>query len=245
MLRFTDRVVATLAYLRLGVSHEALAVAFGVDRSTVTRAIGQIRPLLADRGCAVATGVRLRTLADVFVYAAAEGVTLRIDATEIRVRRPRSGRGGRKAFVSGKAKQNTIKTTVVSDERGAILWCGAHRPGRVHDATAVRIEGTDMLLRHHPTVHVLVDASYPGLARDHPNQLTAPPAKLRPGAWPEFQARYEQERKAQSSQRIAVEHTIAKLKWWRPLQRYTGRRELLPETIDAIAGIISDRIHTW
>jgi hypothetical protein len=45
-------------------------------------------------------------------------------------------------------------------------------------------------------------------------------------------------------QRIPVEHTIAELKWWRPLQRYTGRRDLLPETIDAIAGIISDRIHT-
>ncbi|MEV6602034.1 hypothetical protein AB0M36_35060 [Actinoplanes sp. NPDC051346] len=33
--------------------HEALAEAFGVDRSTVTRAIGQVRPLLAGRGCAL------------------------------------------------------------------------------------------------------------------------------------------------------------------------------------------------
>lgn len=38
-LRFTDRLVATLVHLRLGVPHEALAVAFGVDRSTVTRAV--------------------------------------------------------------------------------------------------------------------------------------------------------------------------------------------------------------
>lgn len=143
VLRFTDRVIVTLASLRLGVPHEALAAAFGVDRSTVTRALGQVRPLLAGRGCAVATGVRLRTLADVFAYAAAEGVILRMDATEIRVRRPRRGRGGRKAFVSGKAKQNTIKTTVISDEHGSILWCGATRPGRVHDATTVRIEGID------------------------------------------------------------------------------------------------------
>ncbi|MEV4414505.1 hypothetical protein [Catellatospora sp. NPDC049609] len=44
-----------------------------------------------------------------FAYAASEGVTLRMDAVEIRVRRPRAGRGGRKAFVSGKARQNTIK----------------------------------------------------------------------------------------------------------------------------------------
>jgi hypothetical protein len=77
--------------------HEAIAVAFGVDRSAITRAIGQVRPLLANRGCALPSGVRLRTLADVVAYAAAEGVTVRLDATEIRVRRPRAGR---KAFVS-------------------------------------------------------------------------------------------------------------------------------------------------
>jgi hypothetical protein len=74
-LRFTDRVLVTLAHLRLAIPHEAIAIAFGVDRSTVTRAIGQVRPLLANRGCALPSGVRLRTLADVVAYAAAEGVT--------------------------------------------------------------------------------------------------------------------------------------------------------------------------
>jgi hypothetical protein len=125
VLRFADRLLLTLAHLRLGLPHEALAVAFAVDRSTVTRAIGQVRPLLAGRGCATPTGVRLRTLADLFAYAAAEGLTLRLDATEIRVRRPRAGRGGRKAFVSGKLKQNTIKTTLAADAYGATLWCGS------------------------------------------------------------------------------------------------------------------------
>jgi hypothetical protein len=33
-------------------------------------------------------GIRLETLADVFADAAAEGVTLRIDGTEVQVRRP-------------------------------------------------------------------------------------------------------------------------------------------------------------
>ncbi|MGC9669699.1 transposase family protein [Planosporangium sp. 12N6] len=77
MLRFADRLLLTLTHLRLGLPHEALAAAFAVDRSTVTRAIGQIRPLLAGRGCALPSGVRLRTLADVFAYAAdAYGATL-------------------------------------------------------------------------------------------------------------------------------------------------------------------------
>ncbi|MEV4416671.1 hypothetical protein [Catellatospora sp. NPDC049609] len=56
---------------------------------------------------------------------------------------------------------------------------------------------------------------------------------------------YENKRKQQSSQRIAVEHAIAELKWWRTLQRFTGRRELLPETVNAVAALVSDRTITW
>lgn len=108
-----------------------------MDRSTITRAVGEIRPLLAARGFAVPgkPGLRLRTLADVFAYATAEGVELRIDGTEVQVRRPKANRPGRRAFVSGKRKQNTIKPTVISDKRGRLLWCGAVRPGRMHDVT--------------------------------------------------------------------------------------------------------------
>ncbi|MFD5311642.1 helix-turn-helix domain-containing protein [Streptomyces ardesiacus] len=38
-----------------------LARWFGVDRSTITRAIGEVRPLLAERGRTPSQGVRLRT----------------------------------------------------------------------------------------------------------------------------------------------------------------------------------------
>jgi hypothetical protein len=237
--------VVTVAHLRLGVPHEALAVAFGVDRTTVTRAIGQVRPLLAGRGCALPSGIRLRTLADVFAYAAAGALTLGVDATEIRVRRPRAGRAGRKAFVSGKLKQNTIKATVISDEYGSTLFAGGCRPGRMHDTTAARVDCIDVLLDACPQVKVLVDASYQGLAKDHREQVSAPPLKLRPGAALARQIQWEAERTEQSSRRIPVEHAIAELKWWRQLQRFTGRREVLPETIAAVAGLVSNRMITW
>jgi hypothetical protein len=133
----------------------------------------------------------------------------------------------------------------VADEHGATLWCGATRPGRMHDTTAVRVEGIDMLLDAYPQVKLLVDAGYRGLAKDHPDQVTAPPLKLRPGTPLSRQVEWEAERKDQSSQRIPVEHAIAELKWWRQLQRFTGRRELLPETINAVAGLVSDRAITW
>ncbi|WP_406045890.1 transposase family protein [Micromonospora sp. NBC_00898] len=99
-LVFTDRL---LVHLRHQLPHAALAELYGVDRS-VSAAIREVRPLLAARGFAVPDrpGLRLRTLEDLFAYANAEGVDLRIDGTEVQVRRPRAGRPGRKAFVSGK-----------------------------------------------------------------------------------------------------------------------------------------------
>jgi hypothetical protein len=47
-----DRVLVTLAWLRLALPHQALAVLYSVDRSTISTAIRQIRPLLANRGFA-------------------------------------------------------------------------------------------------------------------------------------------------------------------------------------------------
>ena len=242
-LPFTDRVIATLAHLRFQLPHAALAELYRVDRSTVTRAIHEVRPLLAARGSAVPgkAGLRLRTLADVFAYAAAEGVELRIDGTEAQVRRPAAGKPGRRAFVSGKKKMNTKKTTVITDGEGRTLWAGAFRPGRMHDQTAVRTEGIADLLTQRPKVRAIVDAGYRGLAREFPDQVQAPPLKPKKDASPEETAAYEAERHRQSSERICVEHANAEHKQWRVLQRYLGRREHFDETYTAVAGLVSDR----
>ncbi|AVZ76077.1 transposase [Streptomyces lunaelactis] len=61
-LVFIDRLLATLVHLRHGATHDVLACWVGVDRSTITRAIGEVRPLLATRGCTIAAGIRVRRL---------------------------------------------------------------------------------------------------------------------------------------------------------------------------------------
>ncbi|MFJ8856680.1 transposase family protein [Streptomyces sp. NPDC102437] len=214
-----------------------------MDRSTVSDAIREVRPLLASQGYAVPDrpGVRLRTLEDVFAYADAEGVGLRIDGTEVQVRRPRAGRPGRKAFISGKKKQNTIKTATVSDGQGRTLFSGVVRPGRMHDQTAVRTEGIAEQFRQYPTVQAEVDEGYRGLANEFPAQVSAPPKKLKGDAALSEQHAWRERRRRQSSARICVEHTNAEYKQWRPLQRFTGRRETYTETHLAVAGLVSDR----
>ncbi|MEV4976226.1 helix-turn-helix domain-containing protein [Streptomyces scopuliridis] len=59
------RLLATLVHLRHGVTHDVLACWFGVDRSTITRAIRKVRHLLEERGRTVSPDVRLRSLAEV------------------------------------------------------------------------------------------------------------------------------------------------------------------------------------
>jgi len=229
--------------LRFQLPHAAIALLYGVDRSTITRAVHEVRPLVAARGFAVPgeRGLRLRTLADVFAYAASQGVHLRIDGTEVQVRRPKAKRPGRKAFVSGKKKQNTEKATMISDGQGRELWLGAIRPGRMHDVTQVRTEGIEEQLRLHPTVKAEVDSGYAGLARDFPNQVGAPPKKPDKDAGPSENNFYDHARRRQSQRRIMVEHANAEIKQWRSLQRWTGDRDDLPEVLAAIGALVSDR----
>ncbi|WP_328867849.1 transposase family protein [Streptomyces sp. NBC_00304] len=244
-LVFVDRLVATLIHLRHDLPHSVLGLLFGVDRSTITRAIAEIRMLLAERGRAVPDrpGLRLRTLTDVFAYAQSESVELRLDATEIQVRRPQANRGGRRAFVSGKKKQNTMKAAVIADWRGRTLWTDALRPGRMHDATAARNEGIAICFQHFPDVEVLLDDGYLGLSRDHRGQAITPPRKPRPGALLGRVEQWERDRHGHSSDRITVEHALADHKRWKQLTRWTHRRDRLPDTYRAIAGLVSDRTH--
>ncbi|MEU5480926.1 transposase family protein [Streptomyces mirabilis] len=95
----------------------------------------------------------------------------------MRVRRPRAGRAGRKAFVSGKKKQSiakkkqsTAKTTTISHSSGRLLWSGTDRLGRVHDQTAVRAEGIAGQFHLHPKVKAEADEGYRGLANELPDQ---------------------------------------------------------------------------
>jgi hypothetical protein len=160
--------------------------------------------------------------------------------TETQARRPRANRPGRRAFVSGKRKQNTIKTTTISDGRGRTLWAGRCAQARMHDQTAVTTEGIKELLRYYPTVMARVDTGYRA-GQSVPDRVCAPPPKPAKDAPAEEVAAYKQARARQSSRRICVEHAIAEHKQWRPLQRHIGRREVYAQTHLAIAGLVSDR----
>ncbi|WP_229830476.1 transposase [Streptomyces mutabilis] len=237
---FVDRLLATLVHLRHATTHDELACWFGVDRSTITRAIGEVRPLLAERGCSVSQGVRLRTLAEVIDHLGTSEKTGIIDGTEIRVRRPAAGRKDRDQFISGKNKQNAIKTMVVTDGDGRMLFCSPTEPGSCADITHARQLVLVRLLADGPAVEILADAGYQGLGAQTGGRVITPPhRKFKKNAPDWYEEMYERQRKTHSSRRIRVEHGIAHLKNWRALARHLGRREHMSDTVQAIAGLLS------
>ncbi|MFI1418437.1 transposase family protein [Streptomyces sp. NPDC020731] len=239
-LVFVDRLLATLVHLRHATTHEVLACWFGVDRSTITRAITEVRPLLAERGCTVSSGVRLRTLAEVIDHLGADGKTGIIDGTEIRVRRPAAGRKDRDRFTSGKSKQNAVKTMVVTDGDGRVLFCSPTRPGSCADIAHARQVGLVKLLADGPAVEILADVGYQGLGAQTGGRMITPPhRKFKKNAPDWYEEMHERQRKAHSSRRIRVEHGIAHLKNWRVLARHLGRREHMSDTVQAVAGLLS------
>ena len=237
-LVFVDRLLATLVHLRHAATHDVLACWFGVDRSTITRAVGEVRPLLAERGCTISPNVRLRTLAEVVDHLGASGQTGIIDGTEIRVRRPAAGRKDREKFISGKNKQNAVKAMVVTGEDGRVLFCSPAKPGSCADITHARQLGLVTLLADGPAVEILADAGYQGLGAQTGGRVVTPPhRKFKKNAPTWYEEMYERQRKAHSSRRIRVEHGIAHLKNWRALARHHGRREHISDIIQAVAAL--------
>lgn len=111
----------------------------------------------------------------------------------------------------------------------------------MHDQTAVKTEGICDLFEQYPQIRARVDAGYRGLAKQFPDQVQAPPLKLKKGAAPEDIAAWDSGRHQQSSERICVEHANAEHKQWRTLQRCLGRRKYFDETYTAVATLVSDR----
>ena len=74
-LTIADRVLATLLHQHLALPYPLLAQLLGVNRTTISRAVQQTRPLLARRGLAAGQpAARLCTLAGISAYAARQGI---------------------------------------------------------------------------------------------------------------------------------------------------------------------------
>lgn len=96
-------------------------------------------------------------------------------------------------------------------------------------------------------MEILTDAGYQGLGAQTSGQIVTPTLrhhKKRLETMPGIGDLRATQRKVRARRRVRVEHGIAHLKNWRGLARHLGRREILDDTIRAIAGLLSDHQHT-
>ncbi|MFE9404021.1 transposase family protein [Streptomyces sp. NPDC006530] len=153
------------------------------------------------------------------------------------MRRPTAGRKDRDKFISGRNRQNAVKSMVVTDAVGQMLFCSPAEPASCADITHARQPGLVKLLVNAPAVEILADAGYQGLGAQTGGRVVTPPHrkfKKNPPEW--YEEMHEHQRKAHSSRRIPVEHGIGHLKNWRALARHRGRREHMSDIVQAVAG---------
>ncbi|MEV7387917.1 MULTISPECIES: transposase family protein [unclassified Streptomyces] len=102
------------------------------------------------------------------------------------MRRPAAGRKDRDTFLSGKTKQNAVKSMVLTDTEGRVLFCSPVRPGSCAYITQARQLGLAQLLADGPFVEILADAGYQGMGAQTGGRVVTPPHrkfKMNAPAW--------------------------------------------------------------
>ncbi|MEV6961944.1 transposase family protein [Streptomyces sp. NPDC051207] len=91
------------------------------------------------------------------------------------MRRPAAGRKERDELISGKTKQNAVKSMVLTDAEGRMLFCSPVRPGSCADITQARQPGPAQLLADGPFLEILADAGCQGMGAQTGGRVVTPP----------------------------------------------------------------------
>lgn len=201
-LDLANQLLMLLMYYRLYVSQEFLGLIFSLHNCNVSRQIKYLEPLLAKVFSIPTRKIKLEeeNLSE------EELLEIFIDATEQQIRRPKQKQ---KKYYSGKKKKHTLKNQIVVNKKGKILSVTGSTPGSKHDKKIY----DETKLIHEKNLKPISDLGYYGA-----KGITMPIKK------PKGKGLTAEEKKFNSmlsKQRIIVEHTIGKMKFFQILsQRY-------------------------
>ncbi|MEV5692547.1 hypothetical protein [Micromonospora globbae] len=173
--------------------------------------MGDIRPLLAERGCRMPGGVRLRTLADVVANLNHVRAAALMDATEIRVGLPAPAApddGGSCPERRGPARSRPWSLRRAE----AVVVLQRNARGSTADITQARQAGQTDWFAHIAGVHILADGGYQGLGAQTGGQVIAPTPRRHKKALerlPGIAGLCAAQRREHAGHRVRVEHTIA------------------------------------
>ena len=240
-LDIKDRFLMLLVYYRLYITYTLAGFLFDLDQSNICRNIQKIESLI--RKCIplpqkiYKITKRLKTPEEVEKYFPA-GFLAFIDSTEQQIPRPKNKRR-RTVYYSGKKKRYTIKTQLMVNNRGFIIHKLGHKKGRRHDY--------DIYKKNHPITPKKVvnvfDLGYLGVENDFPDQISSLPyRKKRSMELSQEEINFNQEH---AKKRIAIEHTICRLKKYRIMSDvFRNRLRKYNKISDIVSGLVNYRIMT-
>jgi hypothetical protein len=234
-----DRFLMLLVYYRLYITYTLAGFLFDLDQSNICRDIQKIESLV--KQCLPIPQKiynitkRLRTLDEIEKYF--PGFLSFIDSTEQQIPRPTDNKRKRTLFYSGKKKRHTVKTQLMTNNHGIIIYKSNHKNGRRHDY--------DIYKEHHlvtpKEVVNLFDLGYLGVENDFPEQLSALPYKKKKNQ--ELSAEEKEYNKIHSKKRMVIEHTICRLKKYRIMNDvFRNKLRKYDRISDIVSGLVNYRM---
>jgi hypothetical protein len=227
------KVLMTMLYLRHNVSHEVVGAMFGFSADAAEDAFAEVLPVLRDLFPKEKWAAEKRHRGADSKWDPEEIDRLIIDSFETPLRRP-SLQDRQKRVYSGKKRQHTLKTQVVSDGQGEVLDIEAGHRGpksdlKLYEESQLK-ERLPAPLRDKP---LLGDKAYAD--QKHP-ECTTPTKKPKGG---ELTPEQKEQNRAISQQRVHVEHGIRRLKGFRILRdQYRMATGIFPTVASAVLGLI-------
>lgn len=212
-----NRLIVFLVYTKLYPSYLLCEYLFQVDESNICRIVQELSLVLSGKIVIDRNRKKITTLEELREIIPNLDEVL-LDATEQKIPRP-SKKQARKAYYSGKKRTHTLKTQLMTDKKGLILYASDSSPGRIHDLKHYRATAMPKWLNQNPDIKAYADKGYVGETR-----LITPNKRTR---WSPCLARSEKIRNTKlAKKRIAIEHAIAGVKKYNILASvYRNNRE--------------------
>lgn len=238
-LQIRDRFLMLLVYYKLYITHTLAGFLFDLDQSNVHRDIQYMEPIV--KSCIPLPQKlynitrRLRTVEEVELYF--PGFKAFIDSTEQEIQRPKNKKK-QKEYYSGKKKKHTVKTQLMVNKEGKILYkSNQHKKGRQHDYSVYKDEHPITP----PQVENYYDLGYVGVETDFPDLKAVLPIKKKHNI--KLTKKEKRYNKKHSRQRVIVEHTICRVKKFGIMgNKYRNRLKRYDVMSDIVSGLVNYRI---
>ena len=238
-LTIRDRFLRLLVYYRLYITHTLSGFLFDLDQSNVYRDIRHIEPLV--KRCIPLPQKlynltrRLRTVEEIEKYF--PEFKAFIDITEQEIQRPKDKNKKRK-YYSGKKKKHTVKTQLMVNKEGKIVYKSRHhKKGRQHDYTVYKDEQPQTPSQ----VENVLDLGYLGCEKDFPTVKYSLPIKKKRNT--ELAEEEKEYNKNHSRLRVIIEHTICRIKKFCIIgTKYRNRLKRYDHISDIVSGLVNYRI---